>query len=101
MDILAASNTSMLTIYIISDSLGETGEHLVKAALSQFDGEDFELKKIPYVLNQEYLESILDEASQNHNTVLFYTLVEKDLIEYLEIVHEMIDIAEEIKKDNQ
>ncbi len=83
MDILAASNTSMLTIYIISDSLGETGEHLVKAALSQFDGEDFELKKIPYVLNQEYLESILDEASQNHNTVLFYTLVEKDLIEFV------------------
>lgn len=75
---------STVSTYIISDSLGETGEHIVKAAISQFDVADIDIKKIPHVLTVDYLKSILDEASQNPNTVLFYTLVDKELIEFAE-----------------
>lgn len=75
---------STVSTYIISDSLGETGEHIVKAAISQFDMSDIDIKKIPYVLTVDYLRSILDEASQDPNTVLFYTLVDKELIEFAE-----------------
>lgn len=75
---------STVSTYIISDSLGETGEHIVKAAISQFDLEDIDIRKIPFVLDVDYLKSILDEASQEPNTVLFFTLVDKELIEFAE-----------------
>lgn len=75
---------SRVSTYIISDSLGETGEHIVKAAISQFDVEDIDIKKIPYVLTVDYLKSILDEASQDSNSVVFYTLVDQELIEFAE-----------------
>lgn len=71
-----------IAIYIISDSIGETGENIVKAALAQFDVENVDIKKIPYVHNKDYLKSIIDEASLKMNAILFYTIVDHDLIEY-------------------
>ncbi|TJX14151.1 kinase/pyrophosphorylase [Tissierella creatinini] len=73
-----------ISIYIISDSIGETGEHIVRAALSQFNLENIKIKKIPFVLTVDYLKSIIDEASENQNSVLFYTLVDNQLIEFVE-----------------
>ncbi len=76
--------SATMSIYIISDSIGETGERIVKAAISQFDVENIEIKKIPFVLSVDYLKSIIDEASQNRQNVLFYTLVDSELLEYVE-----------------
>ena len=36
-------------IYLVSDSVGETVELVTKAALSQFNGSDINLYRIPYV----------------------------------------------------
>ena len=74
---------SILTVYIISDSLGETGEQVAKAAISQFELDDYEIKRFPYVLNLKLLSEILKEASNESNAVLFYTLVDKEFIEYI------------------
>lgn len=73
----------ILSVYIISDSLGETGEQVAKAALSQFELDDYEIKRFPYVLNLKLLSEILKDASDEHNSVLFYTLVDKEFIEYI------------------
>ena len=73
----------ILSVYIISDSLGETGEQVAKAALSQFELDDYEIKRFPYVLNLKLLSEILTEASNENNSVLFYTLVDKEFIEYI------------------
>lgn len=70
-----------VTIYIVSDSLGETGEHVIKAAISQFELERYEIKKIPYILDIDSLRKALEEASKEHKCVLFYTLVDKELLE--------------------
>lgn len=71
-----------LTIYIISDSIGDTGENVVNAALAQYDVEMVDIKKIPYVQNKDYLKSIIDEASLKTNVILFYTIVDYELIEF-------------------
>lgn len=71
-----------LTIYIISDSIGDTGENVVNAALAQYDVEMVDIKKIPYVQNKDYLKSIINEASLKTNVILFYTIVDYELIEF-------------------
>jgi hypothetical protein len=72
-----------LNVYIISDSIGETGEHVVKAAISQFNIYDYEIRKIPYVLDVETIKSAMDRANMEKNCVIFYTLVNQDLVTYL------------------
>lgn len=73
-----------LSIYIVSDSLGETGVQVANAAIAQFNIKDFEIKRFPYVLNVESLQNVLDEASQEENVVIIYTLVDKKLLKYME-----------------
>lgn len=65
-------------IYVLSDSIGETGEMVVKAAMSQFDKENMEIKRKPYLKSIEQIEVALKEASQTNSAVM-YTLVRPDL----------------------
>jgi regulator of PEP synthase PpsR (kinase-PPPase family) len=69
-------------IYIISDSLGETAEFVAKAAASQFEGEQLEICKIPFVSNRFHLEEIVEEAGQRPSLIAF-TLVRPELRDYL------------------
>ena len=48
------------TIYILSDSLGETAEYVCRAAACQFACPDMEYKRIPYVNDTSYLFEVLD-----------------------------------------
>lgn len=72
-----------LSLYVVSDSLGETGEQVVKAALSQFHVETYEINRFSYVLNIDFLHEILAQASQEDNAILIYTLVNPEFIEYV------------------
>lgn len=81
-NMLSAATTNSI-IYIISDSLGDTGEYVIKAAISQFKANDYEIKKVPYVFDMESLSKVLEEVKNSPKCVLFYTLVEKRLIEYV------------------
>jgi len=69
-------------VYIISDSLGETGEQVAKAAISQFEVDNYEIKRFPFVLNLKFLSEILEDA-KTQNSVIFYTLVDKEFVEYI------------------
>ncbi|KXZ39696.1 hypothetical protein SAMN05661008_00627 [Alkalithermobacter thermoalcaliphilus JW-YL-7 = DSM 7308] len=71
-----------LFIYVISDSLGETGEQVAKAVVSQFDIKDYEIRRYPYVLDLEFLKEILNEC-KNDKAVVVYTLVDSTLSEYV------------------
>lgn len=70
-------------MYIVSDSLGETGALVARAAISQFKAENYEIKRYPYIHEKERLKEILDEASSQENSILIYTLVDKELAEYI------------------
>lgn len=76
-------NHQLSLIYILSDSIGETGEIVVKAALSQFDSPNMEIKRKPYVKSTEQIDLILKEALEARSAIV-YTLVRLDLKNYLE-----------------
>ena len=69
-------------IYSISDSVGETSESVIKAALCQFNYTNYEIKKYSFVSTLEELKIILEE-SKTHKSIFFYTLVETELVNYI------------------
>ncbi len=69
-------------IYILSDSLGDTGEHVANAAAGQFVDIEFIIKKYPYIADNDEVDAILDEAASRTSIVVFTTVIEslKDYI---------------------
>lgn len=65
-------------IYIISDSLGETAEYVARAAASQFDGDELDIRRVPFLTEAEHLEEVMNEAAQEGGIVVF-TLVLPEL----------------------
>jgi len=65
-------------IYILSDSIGETGEMVVKAAMSQFKSTNMQIRRKPYLKSIAQIEAALKEASQTNSAVM-YTVVRTDL----------------------
>jgi [pyruvate, water dikinase]-phosphate phosphotransferase / [pyruvate, water dikinase] kinase len=72
-----------LVLYVISDSIGETGEQVTRAVVSQYDIESYEIKKFPHVLEVETLKGIIEEAREERS-IIIYTLVEKHLSHFVE-----------------
>jgi regulator of PEP synthase PpsR (kinase-PPPase family) len=62
--------------------LGETAEFVVKAAASQFNSGHVEIKRMPYVNDEEFIEQVLVDAAEDKAMVAF-TLVVPRLREYL------------------
>ena len=68
-----------LIIYVISDSVGETAQQVTKAAISQFRmGDDYEIRRFPYVTDENFLLDILD-SGKNEKAIIVYTLVDEYL----------------------
>lgn len=65
-------------VYIVSDSIGETAEFVVKAVASQFDSEDMEVRRVPFVSDAAKLMEVIEEAAQS-NSMIAYTLVLPEL----------------------
>jgi len=61
-------------IYVLSDSLGETAEFVVKAAASQFNKGHALIKRVPYLIDEEYIEQVVAEAAEE-TAIIAYTLV--------------------------
>ncbi|MFS0874719.1 pyruvate, water dikinase regulatory protein [Solibacillus isronensis] len=74
-----------LTIFVVSDSVGETGEAAVKAVVSQFrpNFEKVRIRKFPHIANVDVLEKIVQIAIANEATIVF-TLVEKQMRQALQ-----------------
>lgn len=70
-------------IYVLSDSIGETGELVVRAAASQFNGGKLDVRRIPYLNSAAEVEEALQEAASCQAAVA-YTLVRPDLKHVLE-----------------
>ncbi len=69
-------------VYIISDSIGETAELVVRAAASQFNGGNVEIRRVPYVNDTFEIPEIVEEAS-HFNSLIAYTLVLPELREII------------------
>jgi regulator of PEP synthase PpsR (kinase-PPPase family) len=72
-----------LKIYVVSDSVGETAEQVVKAAAIQFNSDITEIRKEPFITDKHQIRKIIDEA-RHEKCVVVYTLVIPELKMVLE-----------------
>ena len=69
-------------IYAISDSLGETAEAVARATASQYDKEQIEIVRIPYIDSESQIDEIIADAKRG-NHVICHTIVSETLRKYL------------------
>lgn len=81
-----------LKLYIISDSIGETGEQIAKASLRQFEIDDFEIKRYPYHNSIGMIEPIFDEAAKDPNSLVIYTTVEEKTRNFIKEKSEELNV---------
>jgi regulator of PEP synthase PpsR (kinase-PPPase family) len=76
---MAASNPR---VYVVSDSAGETGESVVRAAATQFHPQQVEILRVPFVQDERAVDKVIEAAKQCGGTIAF-TLVVPELRDYL------------------
>lgn len=77
-------DSNSLTIFIISDSVGDTAQKVITAVLAQFPNvENIEIKKFPFIDSEEELTKIIRDAIAE-KAVVVTTLVEPTLTQQLE-----------------
>ncbi|GAA0441079.1 MAG: pyruvate, water dikinase regulatory protein [Bacillota bacterium] len=69
-------------VYVLSDSVGETAELVIKAGLSQFNNGDYKIQRIPYVEDKDTIDEVLQIAKEN-NGLIGFTLVDPILRNYV------------------
>ncbi|NLM21419.1 MAG: kinase/pyrophosphorylase, partial [Peptococcaceae bacterium] len=70
-------------LFVISDALGETAEFVGRAAAAQFNGVKTKIRRVSYVLDENHIDDILEEAVAEQ-AILVYTLVLTNLRLYIE-----------------
>lgn len=70
-------------VYVVSDSVGETAEFVVKAVATQFNGGQVDIRRHSYAEDKDDIEDVIRIAMQS-NSVIAYTLVIPQLKEYLD-----------------
>lgn len=66
------------TVFILSDSVGETAELVAKAAASQYCGEKIEVRRIPFVNDEDTIRETVSEARESGG-IIVYTIITPDL----------------------
>ena len=72
----------MLTIFAVSDSIGETAEQVAEAAASQFS-ENVEVRRIPYVKSLEDVQELINDIKSCENAMIVSTIITVNVREYL------------------
>lgn len=83
-------------VFVLSDSVGETAELVIKAGLSQFTNGNYDIHRVPYVENKSIIDETLDLVKEKQALIAF-TLVDPTLRNYMnqranELDVEVIDI---------
>lgn len=102
------SQAHNLKLFIVSDSIGETAQRMIHATLTQFpDLNNVEIKKFPYIKDEEEFLNILNLAKE-HNAIVATTLVSESFnalghefarehdIPYVDYMSDLISIVEHV-----
>ncbi len=69
-------------VLVVSDSIGETADRMVGAAMTQFNLDSVEVKRYPHVNSKEKVKRLAEEAAQS-SSLIAYTIVLEPLRDYL------------------
>ncbi len=72
----------MLTIFAVSDSIGETAEQVAQAAASQFS-DRVEVKRVPYIKSLEDVEELMQDVTKAQKAMIVSTIITVNVREYL------------------
>ena len=70
-------------IYLISDSTGETLDRIFLAIKAQFQNIDYKVHTYSFTRTENQVLKILDDAENNKNSVILYSIVDTNLAKYL------------------
>lgn len=70
-------------VYVVSDSVGETAELVVRAVISQFNGSNIQPKRYSNVREIEDIEEVI-QVAKGKRSIIAYTIVIPALKEYLD-----------------
>ena len=70
-------------IYLISDSTGETLERIFLALKAQFKNIEYKIHSYSFTRTENQILRILEEAKENENSIILYTIVDNNLAKYL------------------
>ena len=97
----------VLELFIVSDSIGETAQRMIQATLTQFpDLTQVEIKKFPYIKNEEEFLNVLNLAHEQGAIVattlvnpsfnsLGHRFAEEKALPYVDYMSELISIVQE------
>lgn len=71
-----------VTVYVVSDSAGDTGELAVRAAAAQFHPLSVNIRRAAFIQTREGIDAILG-AAHSDNSIVLYTLVIPFLRDYM------------------
>ena len=71
-----------IAIYVLSDSIGETGEQVARAAASQFSPQKYEIIRHPYITEEKQIKEVFEEA-KDRKIIIIYTIVIDNLRDYV------------------
>lgn len=69
-------------VFVVSDSVGETADFVVKAAVSQFNSGFVDIRRVAFVNNLAHITEIVNEAKDTA-AIIAYTIVLEELREAL------------------
>jgi len=105
--VLNDNEKKQLTLFVVSDSIGETAQRMIHATLTQFpDVTRIEIKKFPFIKNQDELLNVLSLAKAR-GAVVITTLVNPEFnkkgqayaqeqqIPYVDYMSDLINIIQE------
>jgi regulator of PEP synthase PpsR (kinase-PPPase family) len=72
-----------VTVHVLSDALGETGEMVARAAVAQFYPGDFRIERLEKVTSPEQLRRTVEQHC-GHDCIFLYTLVDAPMREEME-----------------
>ncbi len=78
--------TNTFQIYLISDSTGETLDRIFLALKAQFNNTKYKIHSYSFTRTQNQIIKIIDEAVNDKNSIILYTIVDNSLGEFLKKV---------------
>ncbi len=70
-------------IYLISDSTGETLDRIFLSLKAQFKNIQYKVNSYSFTRTENQILKILDQAEQENNSIILYTIVDNNLAKFL------------------